>query len=108
MYCDIVRKPKKTSPPKSDELELVSEEQPPAQDESRAEEESESDTDSIPDLSRDSGLRFHLSKRSESLRVAAVHTAACHYFQSFFVLIWELHSEIVKRGRGEMYTVVFV
>ncbi|XP_076441597.1 uncharacterized protein LOC143280798 [Babylonia areolata] len=55
--------PKKRGAPEVDELELVTEEQPPARS-GDAEEESDSDTDSLPDLSRETGLRFHLKKRT--------------------------------------------
>ena len=78
-YCDINRKPKKLGPPQGDELELVGEEQPPAQEE-RPNDESESDSESIPDLSRESGLRFHLKKRSELLESYKILYGFCDLF----------------------------
>ncbi|KAL8589847.1 hypothetical protein ACOMHN_020850 [Nucella lapillus] len=61
----IGMEPKKKGPPEVDELELVSQEQPPACSDCADEgSESESDNDSLPDLSRETGLRFHLKKRN--------------------------------------------
>nr|KAG5691633.1 hypothetical protein BaRGS_023804 [Batillaria attramentaria] len=71
----IGMKPQKLTAPKTDEIELVGEEQLPEQDasaprltqpqEPQGEEgDSDSDTESIPDTAAESGLRFHLKKRS--------------------------------------------
>ncbi|XP_070181099.1 two pore calcium channel protein 1-like [Littorina saxatilis] len=60
----IGMKPKTDGPPRGDEIELVNEEQLPAQEERPEYEESDSDTESLPDVSSESGLRFHLRKRN--------------------------------------------
>lgn len=60
----------------------MGEEHPPAQEE-RPDDESDSDTDSIPDLSRESGLRFHLKKRSELQE----SYRAAYGFSAFFLCV---------------------
>ena len=60
----------------------MGEEHPPAQEE-RPDDESDSDTDSIPDLSRESGLRFHLKKRSELLE----SYRAAYGYSAFFLCV---------------------
>ena len=60
----------------------MGEEHPPAQEE-RPDDESDSDTDSIPDLSRESGLRFHLRKRSELLK----NYRAAYRYSAFFLCV---------------------
>ncbi|XP_071079972.1 two pore calcium channel protein 1-like [Haliotis cracherodii] len=56
------KKPNKTTSTSVDSLELVENEVPP--DRREDDKENDSDTDSIPDMSQETGLKFHLKKKS--------------------------------------------
>ena len=61
----VGRTPKRPGKPQGDEIGLVVEEEPVATDETlEEEEEPDSDDDERKDLAKESGLRFHLKKRS--------------------------------------------
>ena len=69
LYVCRVQKAVPTSSPDVDKIELVSNEHEPGRSTPPVEEsDEESDTDSIPDLSREQGLRFHLKKKGRWFR----------------------------------------
>ena len=71
IHCISTNRAPKAVPIRSregDEMDLVTNEQQPGQSTPPLmESEEESDTDSIPDLSAEQGLRFHLRKKGEKL-----------------------------------------
>ena len=75
---------------RADDLELVENEELPHRSSVLEEEEEESDTDSIPDLSLERGLRFHLQKKCKYS--TSIHRQKCiqnvwqhHYIEFLFI-----------------------
>ena len=69
---------------RADDLELVENEELPHRSSVLEEEEEESDTDSIPDLSLERGLRFHLQKKCKY----STHNIELLFLHHAYLLQW--------------------